>query len=122
MTADIRAHSGKTLEDMMPTDEELRSAGEVVSLDGFYWFNGYREGCERAKAAAEHLFSVRGDRPMILATVPGNFGVKDCINPVLRERCTGKCVLIEPEEFSGLHPDQDYIDRNLKRLYELETP
>lgn len=104
---EIHAHAGRKLHEVMPTDAEIRAAAMVVSVDGFYWYSDRKDDCEVAHATAERLFAVRAGRPMILATVPG----PHCVNAYLRERCVGKCILVEPEPFDGLHPDRGYMDR-----------
>ena len=98
------------------TDAEIAAAPLVASVDGFYWFTGYVDGCAAAHAASEHLFAVRGNRPMILATVPGAFGCQ-AINAVLRDRCRGACILVEPPAFTGLHPDEAYLKRLVNEFY-----
>lgn len=105
---------GDTLLGKIPEDH-IKDAEVVCSGDFFYWFNAqFKEGCERAKTALDRLLKERGDRPMILATVPGVSG--ECINAELRKKCTGKCILYETPDYVGLHPTQEYQDAAFRSL------
>jgi hypothetical protein len=114
------AHSGAKMDQVMPTDAAIRDAAMVISIDGFYWYNGFKPDCDDAQAAAEHLLAVRGKRPMVLGTVPWNHGCADRINPWLAEHCVNACILVRlegPLEPPGLHPNRAFMERIVANIY-----
>lgn len=110
---EVRAHAGAKIHQVMPADTEIAQAKVVVAVDSFYWYSNRREDCEIAAQYAERLFAARANRPMVMATVPG----EHCINALLREKCVASCVLYEPPPFAGLHPDREYIERAFANIW-----
>ena len=117
----VVAHSGFKLEQVLPlADRDIAEAAMVVCVDCLFW-NGTDRVCDHDVSTARRLFQMRGAKPMIVATVPQHAGqCAEVINKELTELCKDACILVRLEgelEPPYLHPEADYIEKVVNKIY-----